>query len=505
MFRGVVVLENSLCALRCAKVQPLAISQVQTRQRVSCYCYFNIDSQLRASHTVAFLRRGEPADIVRLAKLREDAEITKRGHSKKGRRPRGTTNRLGVCDTLLCFRCMEFKARSEFGSCMRGGDGVRSHCKVCEQRQYLAYCSTFAGRLMALLSSARKHATKLQQKVGRENAGRYDLSKTWLVNLWLAQEGRCAYSGIVLDIRKGAPWSASLERIDNNNGYVSGNVAIVCLEFNTADFSVVATNPVHGNSQWSRWKINALSSLCSTVVDEQAWLQTVAEASQRRTSTCGPRKRRCLCEMTGNIFCNGCRTYKPRWEFSAHQRGLLGTRSECKMCARERIYAYHCTVKGRLMTLVRSARARARLLSRRGRTSAGQFDLTYEVLLEKYRSQRGRCAYSGIELSMRTHSDWRCSLERLDNAKGYVGDNIALICGEFQSTDATTRVSTSVATDRPEGSSQWSAEKVGQLLRWLNVDGLPCREIDDQSSDTLSGAATHASIQRRRQIIGKER
>jgi hypothetical protein len=52
-------------------------------------------------------------------------------------------------------------------------------------------------------------------------------------------------------------------------------------------------------------------------------------------------------------------------------------------------------------------------------------------IYERFLSQQGRCSISGIPMSLHPHSDWRCSLERLDNSKGYSPENTTLVCLEF--------------------------------------------------------------------------
>ena len=52
---------------------------------------------------------------------------------------------------------------------------------------------------------------------------------------------------------------------------------------------------------------------------------------------------------------------------------------------------------------------------------------------------------------MESHSDWRCSVERLDPKKGYMKDNTVLICAEFNS------------------SVQWTVDKVESLRHLLTL------------------------------------
>ena len=74
-------------------------------------------------------------------------------------------------------------------------------------------------------------------------------------------------------------------------------------------------------------------------------------------------------------------------------------------------------------------------------------------------AQKFKCHYSGIPMSLTDKGDWKWSVERIDNNKGYTKDNCALICEEFQSTDFTVR-----AMHPVRGSPQWNRTKFQQLL-----------------------------------------
>lgn len=60
-----------------------------------------------------------------------------------------------------------------------------------------------------------------------------------------------------------------------------------------------------------------------------------------------------------------------------------------------------------------------------GREKAGAVTISMDFLQELWEKQKGRCALSG--------------LDRMDNEKGYVEDNIRLVCQEFQHTSAWTQ------------------------------------------------------------------
>jgi hypothetical protein len=60
----------------------------------------------------------------------------------------------------------------------------------------------------------------------------YNLTIPYLAKLWFEQKGRCALTGIMLEYESGDlqsknPYRTSVDRIDNNHGYVQGNVRLL--------------------------------------------------------------------------------------------------------------------------------------------------------------------------------------------------------------------------------------------------------------------------------------
>lgn len=73
-----------------------------------------------------------------------------------------------------------------------------------------------------------------------------DLDLSYLEELWRAQDGRCALSGLQMEMPSTGevwekqfrdPFKPSLDRIDNRQGYVRGNVRFVCVIANLAKAS----------------------------------------------------------------------------------------------------------------------------------------------------------------------------------------------------------------------------------------------------------------------------
>lgn len=68
----------------------------------------------------------------------------------------------------------------------------------------------------------------------------FNLDSKYLEGIWEEQQGRCAVSGRDFDLSRPnieastRPNSPSLDRINPKEGYIKGNVRIVCYQVNTA-------------------------------------------------------------------------------------------------------------------------------------------------------------------------------------------------------------------------------------------------------------------------------
>jgi hypothetical protein len=64
------------------------------------------------------------------------------------------------------------------------------------------------------------------------------INTEYLINLWTNQNGKCYYSGFKMDIpekgKKRNIYTASLDRIDPNKGYIKGNIVWCCWFYNNA-------------------------------------------------------------------------------------------------------------------------------------------------------------------------------------------------------------------------------------------------------------------------------
>lgn len=110
------------------------------------------------------------------------------------------------------------------------------------------YFRTLRGRSSRLVAHARARARRKGQVC--------EISQADILQMLLEQRGRCFYSGVPLQYQcPHTDWVMSLERLDNNLGYVVGNCVLIATEFDTSDHSCCAKGEVYGSSQWSLAKV----------------------------------------------------------------------------------------------------------------------------------------------------------------------------------------------------------------------------------------------------------
>ena len=242
-----------------------------------------------------------------------------------------------------------------------------------------------------------------------------------VLDMLMKQEGRCAYSGIAMEVL--APfshWRMSLERINNAAGYVKDNCVLVAAEFNTPDFSKqkgVRKHEVRGTAQWSTEKVAVVSNVGAASVS----------LSQLEADV----------ETAWSL---------PRIRVAGH--GDYG-------------YLYNRTLRGKAKSLANTAK-------RRSINRKQHCQIEFGDILRMLLDQGGRCFYSGVPLQYdQVHVDWVMSLERLDNRCGYVGENCVLIAAEFNTTDLS-----KLATCDVQGSPQWSRAKAMHVWGHAGCYGL---------------------------------
>lgn len=137
---------------------------------------------------------------------------------------------------------------------------------------------------------------------------------------------------------------------------------------------------------------------------------------------------------TRTKLCSVCRIAKD-WEcYNKDQREgrLFGLTCYCKEC-QSRADSKKLHDRERFLRLMlKSCKDRTKLRNTRNSERNLKFNCTYEEMCSQLAKQEDKCAYSGLPMSFRPHTDWKCSPERINNNIGYIASNIVFICLEFQ-------------------------------------------------------------------------
>lgn len=109
--------------------------------------------------------------------------------------------------------------------------------------------NTLKGRCNILANAAKTRDQLKRMKFKIKNPQEVTLTFQDVIELYCKQSGRCAYSGIKMDLQSYKNWQISLERLDNNRLHTRDNCVLICLEFQT------------GHTQWSSKKVQKVWNL----------------------------------------------------------------------------------------------------------------------------------------------------------------------------------------------------------------------------------------------------
>lgn len=138
-------------------------------------------------------------------------------------------------DLLKCHKCGKFLPVSEFAKhqAYPYRDGHDARCRKCRIKQTRECKKKYSG------DYALSKILQMRFLAARDRANKrgipFNLTKEYLKELWDKQEGKCAISGIEMtfDQCKGrTATNVSIDQINPNEGYVVGNVQLVCMAVN---------------------------------------------------------------------------------------------------------------------------------------------------------------------------------------------------------------------------------------------------------------------------------
>lgn len=124
---------------------------------------------------------------------------------------------------------------------------------------------------------------------------------------------------------------------------------------------------------------------------------------------------------TGVFLCPRCKENKPLSENTRQKQN----KRLCITCTKHKNdddkYFAH---------IIRHAYYRNQTRNENGRQH--EFNIDEKYIQELYHNMYGKCDASGMKMELKSTSDWQCSIDRIDNSKGYIRGNVRLVCLEFQ-------------------------------------------------------------------------
>ena len=118
---------------------------------------------------------------------------------------------------------------------------------------------TLRSKIHSLISGSKSGIKRRNKSKWRKNKPIiHTLTFEELLDIYLHQFGRCAYSNILLELS--GEYMMSLERKDTEIGYTKENCCLICIEFNTTDWSIAKCDgdDREGCSGWNKKKINSV-------------------------------------------------------------------------------------------------------------------------------------------------------------------------------------------------------------------------------------------------------
>lgn len=136
---------------------------------------------------------------------------------------------------LRCHICNEYLPVDNFGHSDHYPyrDNHDGRCRKCKTKQANDRKKNLTEE-QGLLKMLQTRFLAARDRSRRQNLP-FDITKEYLKELWDKQDGKCAISGIKMSFEqcKGrTPTNVSIDQINHKNGYIMGNVQLVCMAVN---------------------------------------------------------------------------------------------------------------------------------------------------------------------------------------------------------------------------------------------------------------------------------
>jgi len=336
-----------------------------------------------------------------------------------------------------CSQCAIEKPLNEFGFNRRNKDGHQSKCRSC-----ISECRLNNPITLEMCISSVFHSAKRNSNLKTRRKKEFTLEgKHVVLDLYKKQEGLCYYSKLPMSFY--GTWKMSLERLDSSQGYNIDNIVLCCLELNTPtpwshEIIQFMINLIDsGNIQRKPHETFKRTKAIKSTKKEKEENEENKEDNEREIKKGQWHGRNPIIDGIKHYYCSTCQVFKPIEDM------VKGKTSSCKDCANKISREFfNNTVEGAIRRLYKnskiSTKTRAKAKNQCRDPTPDNIDQSF--LQKLYNDQGGLCAISGMPLDTNSKSVWKMSLERIDTFRGYLKDNVRLICKIFQAMDNSVRM-----------------------------------------------------------------
>jgi hypothetical protein len=365
-----------------------------------------------------------------------------------------SSKKLPFCCPIKCYRCGKY--HSYEATIANKTPPASSDCPVCTHRkccpcitpdEFLCNtCHIIKPKTEQVLNKARKNnyvCKQCMRNVNNNNIQKsmrafynaakarsirdnreFNITPEYLFEIYQNQNGCCDNAtNKKLVFCKHKNWKCSIERINNNQGYIIGNIRLICVEFQTRDTYQFTKEVFHLIKELYQY-----NKEIDQEVETQKAIEMVSFAKDEKN----------------NVI---------------QDSTIIDKKERIKDC----ITRSENTLRGRLMICLTTARSNSK---KRAKTinvknnNRHVFLLTLDDLYDIFIKQCGRCYYSNIPLEYK-RGMFQISLERLDVTEGYTKTNVVLIIAILNVSDKTIL---KIDEDEETECGAWNKSKIQEIF-----------------------------------------